>query len=411
MVRRVILHADMDAFYASVEQRDHPHLRGLPVIVGGEGPRGVVATASYEARRFGVRSAMPGVEARRRCPEGVFVRPRMHVYQAVSRQVREIFESFTPEIEPLSLDEAFLDVTGSQRLLGDGATMARALKDAVRETVDLTVSVGVAPSKYAAKVASDLQKPDGLVVVPDDVAAFLAPLPVSRLWGAGPKTQRRLRALGLETIGDVAGGDRDRLVAALGARTADHFRALALGDDPRPVISARDPKSVSHETTFARDIEHREELHRVLFELSEMVGRRLRRHGLASRCVRVKVRWGDFVTRSRQRAVAQLDADRALADVARALFDELWDGRGVRLLGVVAAELQAVGAGAAEGAPRQGQLFAPEAEVETVDPRRDALQSAMDRIRDRFGESAIRHGAAGRTVAEDRDRISEVDPS
>jgi DNA polymerase-4 len=383
-VTRRILHADMDAFYASIEQRDDPALRGKPVIVGGEGKRGVVATASYEARRFGVRSAMPGSRARALCPHGIFVAPRMDVYAAVSEQVFRIFERYTPLVEPLSLDEGFLDVTGSRALFGDGSAIAARIKADVRTETGLTVSVGVATSKYVAKVASDLRKPDGLVDVPEgEERAFLAPLPVGRLWGAGPVTQKRMRDMGIETIGDVQRLSRDRLADAVGEAAAEHYHALALGNDPREVETERDARSLSHETTFEDDVTDDETLRRVLLELSEAVGRRLRRHGLRGEVVRLKLRYPPFETHTRQRKLpAPTDDDMVIYRTAKALLHEARPGgRPVRLLGVGVSDL------ATGPEPRQASLF----DDPRADERSRKLLRAMDRIRDRFGDDAIGH--------------------
>jgi len=379
---RTILHADMDAFYAAIEQRDRPELRGKPVIVGGDQPRTVVATASYEARKFGVHSALPGVQARRRCPQGIFVPPRMEVYAAVAAQVHAVFARFTDQVEPLSLDEAFLDVTGSRALFGDGRAIAQRLKQEVRAATQLTVSVGVAASKYVAKVASDLQKPDGLVVVPPGTErSFLAPLPVARLWGAGPKTEAQLQRAGMHTIGDLQQASRAQLAAAFGAHTAGHFWALANGLDPRSVEPERAAKSIGHELTFAEDLRSREQVHETLLQLSEQVGRRLRQHAVAGTCVRVKVRYPDFTTFTRQRAVDATQDDLVLFRTAAALVDAVWPGRpGIRLLGVTAADLR-------PALPVvQGSLF------ERGPDKAGKLLRAMDSIRDRFGEDAIQHG-------------------
>lgn len=383
---RTILHADMDAFYAAIEQRDRPELRGKPVIVGGSGPRQVVSTASYEARRFGVRSAMPGVRAKQLCPHGVFVVPRMEVYAAVSDQVRAVFESFTDQVEPLSLDEAFLDVTGSRALFGDGATIAARIKNEVKAATQLTVSVGVATSKYVAKVASDLRKPDGLVVVPPgEERAFLAPLPVSRLWGVGPVTQQLLERAGLRTIGDVQSRRHDELIAAFGANLGDHLHVLAHGLDPRSVEPDRAAKSIGHEMTFTDDLEAEDDVKAVLLQLCEMVGRRLRRVALRGRVVRLKLRYPDFTTLVRQQQVAATADDLELYRVGGALLQAAWDRRrGVRLLGLSVAGL------ADAGAPAQGSLFAPPPQ------KRDQLLRAMDAIRDRHGEDSVRHGAERR---------------
>lgn len=384
---RTILHADMDAFYAAVEQRDHPELRGLPVIVGGSGPRQVVATASYEARAFGVRSAMPGVRAKQLCPHGVFVRPRMDAYASASRAVHEVFARYTDRIEPLSLDEAFLDVTGCEALFGDGATIARRIKDEVRAATQLTVSVGVASSKFVAKVASDLRKPDGLVVVArGEERAFLAPLPVSRLWGVGPKTEQVVRARSLATIGDVQLQTRDDLVRWFGESLGEHLHCLAHGLDARPVQTDEEAKSIGHELTFESDLRTKEASHAILLQLSEMVGRRLRKDGRTTSCVRLKLRLHDFSTCTRQRAIAATQDDVAIYDVARALFDATWDRRsGVRLLGVTLAQLR-------DGKPTaQRSLFEEPAQRD-----RSGLLAAMDAIKDRHGEGAIRRGGPRR---------------
>ena len=240
---RTILHADMDAFFAAIEQRDRPELRGKPVIVGGDGPRSVVSTCSYEARRFGVHSAMPGTTARKLCPQGIFLPVRSEAYGKVSRQVQDVFHRYTPLVEPLSLDEAFMDVTGSERLFGDGEAIARSIKADVLKETQLTISVGVAPCKYVAKVASDLDKPDGLVIVPpDSLTDFLAPLPVSFLWGAGRDMQERLARLGLKTIGDVQKRSSDDLKRLLGDAAGSHFFNLSRGLDDRPVFTGHAAK-------------------------------------------------------------------------------------------------------------------------------------------------------------------------
>jgi len=382
---RQILHADMDAFYASIEQRDDPGLRGKPVIVGGEGRRGVVATACYEARKFGVHSAMPGSRAKALCPDGIFVLPRMDVYAAVSDQVLSILGRFTPLVEPLSLDEAFLDVTGSRALFGDGKAIAARIRAEVRRETGLTVSVGVATSKYVAKVASDLRKPDGLVAVPaGEERDFLAPLPVSRLWGAGPVTQKRMKELGLATIGDVQRVSREQLAAWLGEAAADHYGALSHGIDPREVEPERDAKSLSHETTFDDDVASDGTCRRVLLELSESVGRRLRRHGIRGGIVRLKLRYPPFETHTRQRKLmAPTDDDLMIYRTAQALMDETRpSGRPVRLLGVGVGELTT------GPRPRQGLLFD---EPRVAEKSRKILR-AMDLIRDKFGDDAIGHG-------------------
>ena len=385
---RTILHADMDAFFAAIEQRDRPELRGKPVIVGGDGPRSVVSTCSYEAREFGVHSAMPGTTAKKLCPQGIFLPVRSDVYGKVSRQVQEVFHRYTPLVEPLSLDEAFLDVTGSSRLFGDGEAIARSIKADVLEETRLTISVGVAPCKYVAKVASDLDKPDGLVIVPpDSVTDFLAPLPVSFLWGAGKDMQERLARLGLKTIGDVQKRSSDDLKRLLGDAAGSHFFHLSRGLDDRPVVTGHAAKSVSHENTFGTDLVEREACHGFLVDQSDRVGRRLRREGLLGRTVRIKVRFGDFKTLTRQAAVAPTDNDFVIGEVALNLFDRVWDGRtGIRLLGVAAGNL------VRPDEPIQTDLF------QSADETSGRLLRAIDNIRNRYGRHAIRHGATATSL-------------
>ncbi|MCA8966635.1 MAG: DNA polymerase IV [Planctomycetes bacterium] len=385
---RTILHADMDAFYAAIEQRDRPELRGKPVIVGGSGPRQVVSTCSYEARKFGVHSAMPGVRAKQLCPQGIFVAPRMEVYEAASRQVQAVFESYTDQVEPLSLDEAFLDVTGSRALFGDGATIARKIKDDVFAATQLRVSVGVASSKYVAKVASDLRKPDALVVVPPGTEReFLAPLSIKRLWGVGVVTQQTLERAGLFKIADVQARSEAQLRSAFGDNLGEHLFVLANGLDPREVESERAAKSIGHEMTFAEDLHEPQAVRDTLLQLSEMVGRRLRGHGVRGTVVRLKLRHPDFTTLSRQRKVPATADDLEIHRVACELLAECWKGRpGVRLLGVTAAQLVA-----GEG-PVQGSLFA------AAPKKRDKVLEAMDKIRDRYGDDSLRYGGERRST-------------
>ncbi|HEU4419166.1 MAG TPA: DNA polymerase IV [Planctomycetota bacterium] len=384
--QRTILHADMDAFYAAIEQRDRPELRGKPVIVGGSGKRQVVSTASYEARKFGVHSAMPGVRAKQLCPQGIFVVPRMEVYAAVAAQVREVFGRFTDLVEPLSLDEAFLDVTGSRALFGDGPTIGARIKAEVKAETQLCVSVGVATSKYVAKVASDLRKPDALVVVPPGTErAFLAPLPVSRLWGVGAVTQQQLERAGLRTIGDVQARTEAQLVQAFGSSFGEHLFVLSNGLDLREVETERVAKSIGHEMTFVEDLTDTDEVHETLLQLAEMVGRRLRREGVRGTVVRLKLRHPDFTTLVRQRKVAPTADDLELYRTARELLHGCWNGKpGVRLLGVTAASL--VGH---EVLVQRGLFASPP-------KKREQVLRAMDAIRDRHGENAVRHGGERR---------------
>ena len=368
----------MDAFYAAVEQRDRPELRGKPVIVGadpkGGRGRGVVATASYEARTFGVRSALPISQAWKLCPQGMYLPPDMDKYARVSREVMEILHRFTDLVEPLSIDEAFLDVTASRRALGDAVTIARNLKDQIRRDTSLTASVGVAASKLVAKVASEMRKPDGLVVVePGTEAAFLAPLPVRRLWGVGPKTEESLLRLGVQTIGDLAALAGDSLDHRLGTHGHD-LTVLASGLDDRPVVAhGEDAKSVGHEHTFSVDTASADVLRRTLLALCDQVARRLRYHGLRGRTVTLKYRDETFRTLTRARTMpGSTDAGDALFAVVWELFQGVHGPRRVRLLGVSASGFGDAG--------DQAGLFA--GETRPADRLRD-------QITDRFGEGTL----------------------
>ena len=376
-MERIILHIDMDAFFASVEQRDHEEYRGKPVIVGGLGPRGVVSTASYEARKFGVHSAQAMAIARRRCPNAVFLPPDHARYSAVSRQIFSILSRFSPVIEPLSIDEGFLDLTGMERLMESPRDYGEAVKRAVREETGLTASVGIAPNKFLAKLASDMEKPDGLVIIrPEDAEKILAPLPVNRIFGVGKKTEARLAALGLKTIGQLAAVNREKLFAALGDRMAAQLLALAHGFDDRPVEPVREAQSIGREETFPEDIHSREEAERVLLSLSEEVGWRLRREGLAARTVTLKLRLASFDTYTRQQTFPDpVSYDEDIFEAARALFREfpIPPGQGIRLLGVSAGNLSTGG------------------EVSLFDDheKKDRLYDAIDQLKGRFGEGIL----------------------
>jgi DNA polymerase-4 len=380
-----ILHVDMDAFYASVEQRDRPELRGRPVIVGGVGPRGVVSAASYEARRFGVHSAMPTATARRLCPQGDFLPPRGAYYAAIGRQIRQIFLTFTPLVEPLSLDEAFLDVRGCEGLFGSPPVIARAIKERVKRETGLTASVGVAPNKFLAKLAGDLGKPDGLsTVLPEQVTEFLAPLPVSRLWGVGARAEQRLHSLGIRTVGQLAERP-ERLLADHFGVVGRHLWQLAHGQDDRRVVPDRQAKSISTETTFDRDLADHDALRDCLLELVDELAGRLRQAGVRARAVTLKLRSSDFRTRTRacllQPATHGTDE---LAQVATELLEQSLAERDIgsllplRLLGVGAGRLT-------REEIVQGELF-DDAERE----RHAALDRAVDAIREQFGAGAIR---------------------
>jgi DNA polymerase-4 len=390
---RAILHADMDAFYASIEQRDRPELRGRPVIVGGTGPRGVVSAASYEARRFGVRSAIPTAQARALCPEGVFLPGDMRRYARESERIFAIFGRFTPLVEGLSLDEAFLDLTGTRRLHGPPAEVGRRLRAAVREELGLAVSVGIAPSKLVAKIASDLAKPDGLLEVPAGrVREFLAPLPVDRLWGVGPVARERLEAAGLRRFADLAEADPRRLERLLGRFGLEAAR-LARGEDAREVEPDRDAVSYSEENTFERDVDDRETLEHALAGHAEAVARRLRRDGVRGRTVVVKMKLGrrrapgprgyPLLTR-RTTLPEPSDDGAAIAAAARRLLAQAGPPEPLRLLGVGVTNLAPAGAG-------QLGLFAARGER----TRRERLNRALDALSDRFGAGAVRPATAG----------------
>jgi DNA polymerase IV len=373
---RAILHLDMDAFYASVEQRDDSALRGRPVIVGGHPKRGVVLAASYEVRPSGVRSAMPMARALRLAPNAVVVPPRFVAYSEASEQVFSIFERYTPLVEPLSLDEAFLDVSGSVSLFGLPGAIAKRIRREVADEVGLPCSAGIAAVKFVAKVASDLAKPNGQREVPEaETRAFLAPLPVARLWGVGPKLEETLRTLGLRTVGDVARADAQLLAEQLGD-TGRHLLALARGEDERAVVPDRQAKSIGAEDTFAEDTESPEALQRALHAQALRVGRRLRRAGLKTRTVQLKVKLQDFTLLTRQRTLdAPTDDGQRLYREAAELLARLGLTKAVRLTGVSAQEL--VGAHA-----QLGLFVEPEA-------RSNRLNAALDAIAARYGQGAV----------------------
>ena len=382
---RTILHVDLDAFFASVEQRDHPELRGKPVAVGlgGSNDRGVVSAASYEARKFGVHSAMPITIARRLCPDCIFVPVDGAKYQRVSREVMAILRRFTPLVQPVSIDEAFLDVTASRRLFGDGEAIARLIKNAVRDELQLTISVGVAATKLVAKIASDLRKPDGLVVVePGTEAGFLAPLPISRLWGVGASTASALRDFKVVTIGDLAALDRAALVRRFGKHGAS-LVDRAHGVDPDPVDDPDSAKSVSHEHTFDEDTADPEVLERTLLAMSEGVSGRLRHAGIKAGTVTVKVRDSGFHTVTRQRGLAEpTDMTEPIWRAALDLARPEMRGKRIRLLGVATSGF---------GVKEQLGLF------ESGDERQRRVVEAADEVRERFGTRAITRARLLRT--------------
>ena len=377
--KRYILHVDMDAFYASVEQRDYPELKGKPVVVGGTSNRGVVAAASYEARRFGVRSAMPIVEALRRCPDLHRIKPRMSHYRDVSRQIFAVFREFTPTVEGLSLDEAFLDVTGSVTLFGTPSKIAESIKERILAETRLSASVGVAENKLVAKIASDLDKPDGLtIVLPADYRTRLDPLPVSVIPGIGRETLRRLEAVDIRTVRDLRTAE-DRTLEPIFGRYTRKTRERASGIDTRPVVSSRAEKSISAEETYSVDLDRRAQMDRELLRLTERTAARLRKANLTANTVQVKIRRSDFTTYTRQRALAPPanSTDRIYA-VARELL-RVWlaenpDAK-IRLLGVGGSRLAAA---------LQPDLFSAVAEESTT-----PIDRTVDEIRDRFGDASL----------------------
>jgi DNA polymerase-4 len=374
---RTVLHVDLDAFFAAVEQRDHPELRGKPVIVGGGGPgdRGVVSTASYEARAFGVHSAMPLRTAGRLCPNGIFVPVDGAKYLGVSKDVMAVLRMFTPLVEPVSIDEAFLDVTGSRVLFGSGEEIGRRIKDEVRSAVDLTISVGVATTKLVAKIASDLRKPDGLVVVaPGSEASFLAPLEIRRLWGVGEKSATALREYGVRTIGDLARLPDDLLVRRFGKFGAS-LGQRARGIDAEPVAGRDAAKSIGHEHTFDVDTSDPEQIERTLLAMSEGVSGRLRDSRVRASTITVKIRDATFRTVTRQRTLPDpTDLTEPIFRTARELARPEVRGVRIRLLGVTASGF---------GEREQMALF------EDDDPRRRRVTEAADEVRHRFGEQSI----------------------
>jgi DNA polymerase IV len=406
-----ILHVDLDAFFASVEQIAAPELQGQPVIVGGLGPRGVVSAASYEARTFGVQSAMPMFRARRACPDGVFLSPNFPAYEAASKEVMAILRSFTPLVEPLSLDEAFLDVGGARRLAGEPAEIAIKIRTKVREETGLTASVGAATTKFIAKIASDLAKPDGLLVVePGDELGFLHPLPVERLWGVGPATRRKLARFGVQTIGDLAALPADTLTNALGNAHGRHLHDLAWSRDDRVVETVRQAKSIGHEETFQRDVSDRTVLRREVLRFADRVAGRLRDAGRAGRTIQLKLRYPDFRTITRSRTLPEAtDLAAEIARTATELLDATDIAPGIRLLGVSVQQLEA--ASAVQGALKlEDDATAPESERQSETRAQwSALERSVHRVRERYGDGAVlpaRLLPADESRAGDRDQGS-----
>ena len=381
---RQIIHVDMDAFYASVEQRDRPELRGRAVIVGGDPKgRGVVSAASYEARKFGVHSAMPMAQAIRLCPQGIVLPVRMDRYAEVSQVIQSIFERYTPLVEPLSLDEAFLDVTDSRNLFGPAEQIGRQIKRQIREQTQLTASVGIAPNKFLAKLASDLRKPDGFVVITEqNKQEILDPLPVGKIWGVGKVTEGTLQSHGICTIAELRGSTCEELKSIMG-NAAEELLRLARGEDDRPVEPDRERKSLSSEQTFATDVCDEAILSSVLLEEVEEVAERLRRHHLKARTITLKLRYGDFRTVTRSETLGEAtNLTKPLWESAERVFRrwQIRSARPLRLLGFAASGLEPEQAG-------QQWLFAdPEQE------RLKRLDQVVDKIRDRYGKRAVHRG-------------------
>ncbi len=383
--QQIIIHVDMDAFYAAIEQRDHPEWRGKPVVVGAPpDQRGVVSTASYEARPYGIHSAMPSCEAGKRCPHAVFVYPRMDYYKTVSATIFSIFESYTPLVEGVSIDEAYLDVTGAQRLYGDGREIARRIKQDILEQTSLTCSAGVASNKFLAKLGSEFQKPNGLTVLPferKDIIAFLRPLPVTKLWGVGKITQQALDRAALYTMADVQDAPLSLLQSVVGPHNAKHLQQLAFGEDARQLEVDALEKSISREHTFLKDERSRAKIENILFSLVEDVAARLRRDGRHAGTGRLKIRWKGFETITRQ---APFDHPTIVEDdlhrMASALFEKIDLNQPVRLIGFGVTNLM-------DRPPRQQlSLF----DEPTGDNKKEALDKTIDTIRRTHGPTAIR---------------------
>ena len=392
-VDHIILHVDMDAFFAAIEQRDHPELKGCPVIVGAPpDKRGVVSTASYEARRFGVHSAMPSRTAFNLCPQGIFRPVRMKHYTEVSAQLMQLFRKVTPIVEPVSVDEAFLDVTGVLKFWPDPVALARHVKQQIRHELGLTASVGIAGNKFLAKMASDFDKPDGLTVVPmdsDGIRTFLAPLPVTHIWGVGPKTGDQLAKFGIRKISQIQAKSISDMAALLGPTLGCHIWQLARGRDDRPVVAEkREEKSISNEETFLEDCQDGQVVRQTLITLVEKVGRRLRHARKLAGVGQIKLRFGDFRTITRQRSFPQpVCSDRDLLGSALALYDREKISQPIRLIGFGVSGLVS-----ADHAGKGTQLLLFEEPVSEEVKRNDELDNAVDRLREKYGSGILKRG-------------------
>ena len=393
MPERTIFHVDLDAFFVAVERSRDPSLVGKPVVVGGAGPRGVVSAASYEVREFGVRSAMPMSTARRLAPRAIYISPNHRQYGVVSREFMAVLSDFSPLVEPVSVDEAYMDMTGMERIYGPPAESATSIRRRVSEELSLVASIGVGHNRLVAKVASGESKPDGLLIIrPEDAAGFFAPLPIRKLPGIGPKAADRLHALGIETLGQLAGTPTGVLRRAVGDRMAAHLKRRAAGEGGDLLGGRQDAKSISAETTFDYDVSDRTRLESVTLTLSERVGRRLRTARRHARVIAIKLRYDDFVTVNRQRSMAAgIDGDTTIYETARALLNAALRERNrpVRLIGVGVSGLN----------EREGQLTLMD---EVSEPDDSAVSGAIDKIRERYGDEAIARGRISLRRAVDR---------
>jgi len=378
---RFIVHIDMDAFFASVEKLDNPDLKDKPVIVGGLGKRGVVATASYEARRYGIKSAMPILKARKLCPDGIYLPPRFERYREISKKIQQILLSYTPKIEPISLDEAFLDLTETVDSFDLAVAKAAKIQIEIKEKLGLTCSVGVAPNKFLAKLASDMRKPNGFTVIrKEEIEDVLRDLPISRMWGVGRITEKKLNDMGVKTIGELKKIPKSRLKDAFGKQGENLYR-LARGIDESPVEPYHPVKSISQEMTFDEDIKNPEKIKLYIARLSEEVGEALRKRGLRARTVKIKVRFSDFTTITRQLSFdIPTSSTGMIRSLARKLFEEKVAGnKKVRLIGVGVSNLTG---------KKEGQLYLfPKAEEKL-----EKIDYLLDMIRERFGKNSIRRG-------------------
>jgi DNA polymerase-4 len=387
----VILHVDMDAFYASVAELDHPEYKGKALVVGA-GTRGVVLSANYEARKFGIRAAMPVGRAKRMAPHAIFIAPEHHRYSEISERVMAIFQSYTPLVEPISLDEAFLDVTGSQKLFGSGREIATKIRAQVEKEEGITCSVGIAQSKFIAKLASQHCKPNGMLEIkPDRILEFLHPLPVRAIWGVGPKTAESLERLGLHTVADIAHTPRATLVRALGDATGESLYELAWGRDYRNVIPDEPEKSIGNEETFSEDLDNPEEILREFLRMTEKATARLRERSLFAKTISIKIKFADFSSLTRAKTVPiAIDNTHDTYEIVKSLYLALKnEGARIRLVGVSLSNLQ-------EGAPVQLELGARERGWREAD-------SAIDRAKARFGRGSVRPGRLIRAENEDED--------